>query len=154
MVTQDRKAQAGFFEQSKVKTGFACYDVISFYRTTPITVRRWKPRENTSKLYSWTTTMWQGGHVGGQYNRIFFRRIYMTTEFSSQRSKMLLFLTTNMPASRDVTCEPAIERFHDVTMAILVSQNNETVAMLVFQISPHSCGSWTFFLCKNLLLFR
>ena len=70
-----------------------------------------------------------------------FRRIYMTTEFSSQRSKMLLFLTTNMPASRDVTCEPAIERFHDVTMAILVSQNNETVAMLVFQISPHSCGS-------------
>ena len=71
----------------------------------------------------------------------FFRRIYMTTEFSSQRSKMLLFMTTNMPASRDVTCEPAIERFHDVTMAILVSQNNETVAMLVFQISPHSCGN-------------
>ena len=65
----------------------------------------------------------------------------MTTEFSSQRSKMLLFLTTNMPASRDVTCEPAIERFHDVTMAILVSQNNETVAMLVFQTSPHSSGS-------------
>ena len=103
--------------------------------------------ENTSKLYSWTATMWQGGHVGGQYNRIFFRRIYMTTEFSSQR-------TTNMPGSRDVTCEPAIERFHDVTMAILVSQNNETVAMLVFQTSPHSCGSRTFFLCKNFLLFR
>ena len=30
MVAHDRKAQAGFFEQSKVKTGFACYDVISF----------------------------------------------------------------------------------------------------------------------------
>ena len=71
----------------------------------------------------------------------FFRRIYITTEFSSQRSKMLLFLTTNMHARRDVTYEPAIERFHDVTMAILVSQNNETVAMLVFQTSPHSCGS-------------
>ena len=110
--------------------------------------------ENTSKLYSWTATMWQGGYVGGQHNRIFFRRIYITTEFSSQRSKMLLFLTTNMHARRDVTYEPAIERFHDVTMAILVSQNNETVAMLVFQTSPHSCGSWTFFLCKNFLLFR
>ena len=71
----------------------------------------------------------------------FFRRIYMTTEFSSQRSEILLFLTTNMHASHDVTCEPAIERFYDVTMAILVSQNNETVAMLVFQTSPHSCGS-------------
>ena len=30
MVARDRKAQAGFFEQSKAKTGFACYDVISF----------------------------------------------------------------------------------------------------------------------------
>jgi len=57
----------------------------------------------------------------------------MTTEFSSQSTEMLLFLTTNMHSNRDVTCEPAIERFHDVTMAILVSQNNETVAMLVFQ---------------------
>ena len=65
----------------------------------------------------------------------------MKIESSSQRSEMLLFLTTNMYGSRDVTCEPATERFHDVTMAILVSQNNETVAMLVFQTSPHSCGS-------------
>ena len=62
----------------------------------------------------------QGGHVGGQDNRFFSRRIYVKTEFSSQRSEMLLFLTTNMHGSRDVTCEPAIERFHDVTMAILV----------------------------------
>ena len=30
--------------------------------------------ENTSKLYSWTATMWQGGHVGGQYNRFFFSK--------------------------------------------------------------------------------
>ena len=65
----------------------------------------------------------------------------MTTEFSSQRREMLLFWTANMHGSRDVTCETAIERFHDVTMAILVSQNNEAVAMLVFQTSPHSCGS-------------
>ena len=71
----------------------------------------------------------------------FFRRIYMKIEFNSQRSEMLLFLTTNMHGSRDVTCEPAIEHFHDVTMAILVSQNNETVAMLVFETSPHCCGS-------------
>ena len=30
MVAHDRKAQAGFLEQLKAKTGFACYDVISF----------------------------------------------------------------------------------------------------------------------------
>ena len=28
-------------------------------------------------LYSWLATMWEGGHVGGQHNRIFSRRIYM-----------------------------------------------------------------------------
>ena len=37
-------------------------------------------------------------HVGGQYNRIFSRRIYMKIEFSSQRREMLLFFTTNMVA--------------------------------------------------------
>ena len=48
--------------------------------------------------YSWFATTWQGGHVGGQYNRIFSRRIYMKIGFSSQRKEMLLFLTTNMAA--------------------------------------------------------
>ena len=43
-------------------------------------------------------TSWQGGHVGGQYNRIFSRRIYLKTEFSSQRREMILFLTTDMAA--------------------------------------------------------
>ena len=36
------------------------------------------------------------GHFGGQYNRIFSRRIYMKIEFSSQRREIRLFLTTNM----------------------------------------------------------
>ena len=30
--------------------------------------------------YSWFATMWQGGHIEGQYNRIFSRRIYMREE--------------------------------------------------------------------------
>ena len=50
------------------------------------------------KSYCWFATTWQGGHVGGQYNRIFSRRIYIETGFSSQRREMLLFLTTNMAA--------------------------------------------------------
>ena len=54
-------------------------------------------------LNSWFATTWQGGHVGGQNKRIFPRRIYMKIEFSSQRRKMLLFLTTNMAA---VTSRP------------------------------------------------
>ena len=65
---------------------------------------------------------------------------------------MLLFLTTNMHASRYVTCEPAIERFHDVTMAILVFQNNETVAMLVFQTSPEGAEPFSYvrtFFCSG-----
>ena len=33
---------------------------------------------------SWFATTWQGGHVEGQNNRIFSRRIYMKIEFSSQ----------------------------------------------------------------------
>ena len=49
-------------------------------------------------FYSWFATTWQGRHVGGQYNKIFSRRIYMKIEFSSQRREMLLFLTTNMAA--------------------------------------------------------
>ena len=41
---------------------------------------------------------------------------------------------------------------HDVTAAILVSQNNETAAMLVSQTSP--VGVEFFFLCKRFLLFQ
>ena len=47
---------------------------------------------------SWCATTWQGGDVGGQYKRIFSRRIYMKIELSFQRREMLLFLTTNMAA--------------------------------------------------------
>ena len=36
--------------------------------------------------------------LGGQYNRVFSRRISMKTEFSSHRREMLLFLTANMAA--------------------------------------------------------
>ena len=43
--------------------------------------------------YSWFATTIQGGHVGGHYNIIFSRRIYIKIEFCSQRRKMLLFLT-------------------------------------------------------------
>ena len=49
-------------------------------------------------LYSWFATTCQGGHVGGQYNTILFRRICMKIEFSSQRRETVLFLTTNMAA--------------------------------------------------------
>ena len=42
--------------------------------------------------------MLQGGHVGGHYNRIFSRRIYVKIEFSSPRREMHLFLTINMAA--------------------------------------------------------
>ena len=45
---------------------------------------------------SWFTTVRQGRHVGGQYNRIFSRRIYLKMEFSSQKREMLLFFITNM----------------------------------------------------------
>ena len=48
--------------------------------------------------YSWFATTWHGDNVGGQYNRIFSRRIYMKIEFSSQRGIMLLFLTTSIAA--------------------------------------------------------
>ena len=41
---------------------------------------------------------------------------------------------------------------HDVTAAILVSQNNETAAMLVSQNSIVKVEG--FFLCKNFLLFH
>ena len=41
---------------------------------------------------------------------------------------------------------------HDVMAAILVFQNNETAAMLVYQTSPVGVG--TFYLCKLLLLFQ
>ena len=44
-------------------------------------------------------TTWQGGHVGGQNNRIFFQRIiYMKIGLSSQRREMFLFLTTKHTA--------------------------------------------------------
>ena len=45
---------------------------------------------------SWFTTVRQGRHVGGQYNRIFSRRIYLKMEFSSEKREMLLFFITNM----------------------------------------------------------
>ena len=47
---------------------------------------------------SWFATTWQGGHVGGQYNRILSWRIYMKRELSSQRREMLSFLISNMAA--------------------------------------------------------
>ena len=42
--------------------------------------------------------MLQGGHVGGEYNRIFCRRIYLKIEFSSHRREIHLFLTISMAA--------------------------------------------------------
>ena len=78
-------------------------------------LKRWKRHSNVSVCYSLDNRMhplayvaagphtcfattWQGGHVEGQYKRIFSRRIYMKIEFSSQRKEMLLFWTTNMAA--------------------------------------------------------
>ena len=48
--------------------------------------------------------------VGGQYNRIFSRIIYMKIGFSSQRREMFLVLTLrhHQYGRRDVTCKPAI----------------------------------------------
>ena len=40
---------------------------------------------------NYVTSPGQGHHVGGQYTRIFSRRIYMKIEFSSQRREMILF---------------------------------------------------------------
>ena len=45
---------------------------------------------------SWLAITWQGGHVGGQYNRIFSRSIYMKIEFSSQKRKMHTTTHTTM----------------------------------------------------------
>ena len=45
---------------------------------------------------SWFTTVLLGRHVGGQYNKIFSRRIYLKMEFSSQKREMLLFFITNI----------------------------------------------------------
>ena len=39
---------------------------------------------NVNNTYSWFATTWQGGHVGGRYNRI-----YMKIELSSQRRETL-----------------------------------------------------------------
>ena len=59
----------------------------------------WSPQSKSVLVsYSWLATKWQGGHVEGQYNETFSRRIYMKIELSSQRREMLLFLTTNMAA--------------------------------------------------------
>ena len=48
--------------------------------------------------------------VGGQYNRMFSRRIYMKIEFSSQRREMLLFLilTHHQHGCRDIMCNLAL----------------------------------------------
>ena len=50
--------------------------------------------------------------VGGQHNRIFYRRIYMKIGFSSQRNEVLLLwtLTHHQRGCRDVTCKQAIFR--------------------------------------------
>ena len=60
------------------------------------------------QLYSWLATTWQGGHVGGQYNIIFSRRIYSKIGFSSQRREMFLFLTPthHQHGRREVMCKP------------------------------------------------
>ena len=54
--------------------------------------------------------------VGGQYNIIFSRRIYMKIGFSFQRKEMLLFLTlTHHQHGRpDVTCKPAIDKNQEI----------------------------------------
>ena len=48
--------------------------------------------------------------VGGHYNGMFFRRIYMKIGFSSRRREMLLFLTPthHQYGCCDVKCKPAI----------------------------------------------
>ena len=57
--------------------------------------------------YSWFATTWQGGHVGGQYNRIFFSRsIYIKIEFSSE--KLNAFVLDHQQCRCDVTCKPAM----------------------------------------------
>ena len=58
----------------------------------------WQIARGMVRRYSWFATTWQGGYVGGQFNRIFSGRIYMKIEFSSQRREMLSFLSINMAA--------------------------------------------------------
>ena len=68
--------------------------------------------------------------------------------------KLLLNSNENSAIKVNVIIINTMERFymHDVTVSILVSQNNETAAMLVFQTSPlglklFSCVNA--FLCAN-----
>ena len=66
----------------------------------------WLKEVKTTVVYSWFATTKQGGHFGGQYNRIFSQRIYMKIEFGSRRREMLLFLATNNSCPK-VTCKQA-----------------------------------------------
>ena len=79
----------------------------------------------------------------------------MKIEFSSQRRKMPLFLTTNM-VRRDLKTSLQCKRNRvfsdDVTAAILVFQNNETAAKLVSQTNPPGVELFSYanaFFCSN-----
>ena len=107
--------------------------------------------ENTNKLYSWIATMWQGSDVGGQYNRIFF-----SEEFTWQQSLVprgvkcfCSWPPTWQPWRHLQTSNRAFSWRHDGHIVVPKQWNSGHVGF-----SNQSCGSWTFFLCKNLLLFR
>ena len=87
--------------------------------------------------------------VGGQYNTIFSRRIYMNIGFSSQRREMLLFLTLthHQHGRHDVTQKPAMKPLVHFFEMIWIRNSD-----------PRSLGSWfiwvAFLLAKLFWGFR
>ena len=76
-----------------VKRGKSCDSLILIISYTFVALWYWLAVQELTNIAislkgegdqnSWFATTWQGGHVGGQNERIFPRRIYMKIEFSS-----------------------------------------------------------------------
>ena len=91
------------------------------------------------RKYSWFVTTWQGGHVGGQYNRIFSRRIYMKTEFRVPEERNA-FVLDHQHGRRDVTCKPAIphlvKKIKGFPLRVKSLQNTATYQQLLGGFHP------------------
>ena len=116
--------------------------------------------------YLLVCTWRHGGHVGGQEQKHFsplWTKLYF--QINSSRKTIycvdlqrgcpvtwLQFSITRATGFPDVVCVKYRVFSHDVTAAILVSQNNETAAMLVSQTSPVGVELFSYanaFFCSN-----
>ena len=93
-----------------------------------------------SGSYSWFASTWQGGHVGGQNNRIFSRRIYLKMELCFQRRGMLLFLTTSMASVTWRANQQYKPREYQERMLILSCINSRKARLVPIFPSPQSPG--------------